>query len=237
MSISCQPPHETPVSLSNDRGLVHMAAPICLISGVGPGTGTALARRFTEGGYRVALLARNEERLAALETELENAKAYRCDVSDPKQVEAIASGVERDLGSPSVLVHNAVGGTMGLLYLARRFAPAMVNAGKGAIAVTANTSALRSKSSFAGFAPTKTAQRTLAETMAKDLGPKGVHVSYVVIDAVIDVEWARKRFAGKPDEFFIKSRAIAEEVWNVVHQDRSAWSFSVEIRPFAEEQW
>ena len=130
-----------------------MTAPVCLISGVGPGTGSALARRFAEGGYRVALLARNEERLAALERQLPGAKAYRCDVSDPADVETVASAVERDLGSPEVVIHNAVGGafgtfreidpqilnrnfqvnTMGLLYLARRFVPAMVSAGKGAI--------------------------------------------------------------------------------------------------------
>jgi NAD(P)-dependent dehydrogenase (short-subunit alcohol dehydrogenase family) len=231
-----------------------MATQVCLISGVGPGTGSALARRFAEGGYRVALLARSEERLAALESQLSNAKGYRCDVSDAAQVEAVASAVERDLGNPSVVIHNAVGGafgtfqeidpsilnrnfqvnTMGLLYLARRFSPAMVAAGGGAIVVTGNTSALRGKPGFAGFAPTKAAQRILAEAMARDLGPRGVHVAYVVVDAVIDLEWTRKRFQGRPDEFFIKPRAIADEIWHVVHQDRSAWSFNVELRPFGE---
>jgi NAD(P)-dependent dehydrogenase (short-subunit alcohol dehydrogenase family) len=229
-------------------------AQVCLISGVGPGTGSALARRFAEGGYRVALLARNEERLAALEKELPGAKGYQCDVSDVAQIETVASAVERDLGSPGVVIHNAVGGafgtfqeidpeilnrnfqvnTMGLLYLARRFSPAMVSAGTGAIVATGNTSALRGKPGFAGFAPTKAAQRILAEAMARDLGPKGVHVAYIVVDAVIDLEWTRKRFVGRPDDFFIKPRAIADEIWHVVHQDRSAWSFNVELRPFGE---
>src|SRR6478609_6175541 len=200
------------------RRIDRMAAPVCLISGVGPGTGSALARRFTDGGYRVALLARNEERLAALEKELPNAKGYRCDVSDPAQVEAVASAVERDLGNPSVVIHNAVGGafgtfreidpailnrnfqvnTMGLLYLARRLVPAMVSAGKGAIVATGNTSALRGKPGFAGFAPTKAAQRILAEAMARELGPQGVHVAYVIVDAVIDLEWTRKRYPERP---------------------------------------
>jgi short-subunit dehydrogenase len=231
-----------------------MTTPICLISGVGPGTGSALARRFAEGGYRVALLARSEERLAALEKQLPNASGYRCDVSDPAQVEAVASAVERDLGNPSVVVHNAVGGafgtfleidpkilnrnfqvnTMGLLYLARRFAPAMVSTGKGAIVATGNTSALRGKPVFAGFAPTKAAQRILAEAMARDLGPRGVHVAYIVVDAVIDLEWTRKRYADRPADFFIKPQAIADEIWHVVHQDRSAWSFNVELRPYGE---
>ena len=231
-----------------------MTAPVCLISGVGPGTGSALARRFAEGSYRIALLARNEGRLAALENELPNAKGYPCDVSDPAQVEAVASAVERDLGNPSVLIHNAVGGafgtfleidpailnrnfqvnTMGLLYLARRFAPAMVSSCKGAIVATGNTSALRGKANFAGFAPTKAAQRILAEAMARDLGPKGVHVAYVVVDAVIDLEWTRKRWPDRPDDFFIKPGAIADEIWHVAHQHRSAWSFNVELRPFGE---
>ena len=231
-----------------------MNAPVCLISGVGPGTGSALAKRFSEGGYRVALLARSEERLAALEKQLSNVKGYGCDVSDPAQIEAVASAVERDLGNPSVVIHNAVGGafgtfreidpsilnrnfqvnTMGLLYLARRFSPAMVDAGNGAIVATGNTSALRGKPGFAGFAPTKAAQRILAEAMARELGPQGVHVAYVIVDAVIDLEWTRKRFQDRADEFFIKPRAIADEIWHVVHQDRSAWSFNVELRPFGE---
>ena len=231
-----------------------MTAPICVISGVGPGTGSALARRFAAGGYRLALLARNEERLASLVQEMKNSKPSPCDVSDPEQVEKAAIAIERDLGHPAVLIHNAVGGAfgsfqeidpailernfrvnaMGLLYLARRFAPGMIDAGRGAIVATGNTSALRGKPNFAGFAPTKAAQRILAEAMARELGPKGVHVSYLVIDAVIDLAWTRERYKGKPDDFFIKPAAIAEEVWHIVHQDRSAWSFNVELRPFGE---
>jgi hypothetical protein len=98
--------------------------------------------------------------------------------------------------------------------------------------VTGNTSALRGKASFAGFAPTKAAQRVLAQAMARDLGPKGVHVAYFVIDAVIDVPWTRQMYASKPDDFFIQPAAIADEVWHVAHQDRSAWAFDVELRPF-----
>jgi short-subunit dehydrogenase len=153
-------------------------------------------------------------------------------------------------------VHNAVGGTFGgfldidpadlernfrvntmaLLHLARALVPAMVRDGRGAIMVTGNTSALRGKAGFAGFAPTKAAQRILAQAMARDLGPKGVHVAYFVIDAVIDVPWTRQMFAGKPDDFFIQPAAIADEVFHVAHQERSAWSFDVELRPF-NESW
>jgi short-subunit dehydrogenase len=228
---------------------------VCVITGVGPGTGSALARRFAKGGYRVALIARNEDRLRDLEAELQGSKGYRCDVADPKQVEGVLDQIERDLGQPSILIHNAVGGafgsfleidpdvlnrnfqvnTMALLYLARRLAPAMVQAGRGTILVTGNTSAQRGMPRFAGFAPTKAAQRILAEAMARELGPKGIHVAYLVIDAVIDVPWTRQRFNDKPDNFFIKPTAIADELWHVAHQDRSAWSFNVEVRPFGEK--
>jgi short-subunit dehydrogenase len=136
---------------------------------------------------------------------------------------------------PKILNANFQVNTMALLHLARRLAPAMVQAGNGAIVVTGNTSALRGRANFAGFAPTKAAQRILAEAMARDLGPKGIHVAYVLIDAVIDVAWARKRYSDAPDSFFIKPSAIADEVWHVIHQDRSAWSFNVEIRPFGEK--
>jgi len=231
-----------------------MSDPVCLITGVGPATGSALVRRFAKGGYRVAMLSRNRERLAALEAELPNVKAYACDVTDAAQIEASCAAIERDLGAPEVLIHNAVGGTWGtfqeidpqaldrnfqintmaLLHLARRLAPAMVAAGKGAIVATGNTSAQRGRPNFAGFAPTKAAQRILAESMARDLGPKGVHVAYLVIDAVIDGTPQRNLRKDKPDAFFIKPAAIADEVWHVVHQDRSAWSFNVEVRPYGE---
>jgi NADP-dependent 3-hydroxy acid dehydrogenase YdfG len=200
------------------------------------------------------MLARTAERLAELAAQVPSAKAYVCDVSDQSQVVSTMALVEREMGAPSVLIHNAVGGgwgtfmeidpamlnrnfqvnTMGLLYLARRVAPVMVTAGLGTIIVTGNTSAQRGRANFAGFAPTKAAQRILAEAMARDLGPKGVHVAYIVIDAVIDVPWTRERFKIKPADFFIAPAAIADEAWHVANQPRSAWSFNVEIRPYGE---
>jgi short-subunit dehydrogenase len=228
--------------------------PVVVVTGVGPGTGAAIARRFASGGYAVAMLARNRERIAQLERELPNARAFPCDVTDDGQVDATLEAVRTGMGVPKVLIHNAVGGafgnfmeidpkvlnqnfqvnTMALLHLARRLAPAMIAAGEGAIVTSGNTSALRGKANFAGFAPTKAAQRILAESIARELGPKGVHVAYVLIDAVIDLAWTRKRWPEAPDGFFIKPAAIADEIWHVVHQDRSAWSFNVEVRPFGE---
>ena len=233
---------------------MNQTSPVAIVTGVGPGTGAALARRFARGGYAVAMLARDRTRLTSLEREIAHSRAYPCDVTDETQLDATVAAIHAELGAPKVLIHNAVGGafgsfleidpqvlnrnfqvnTMALLYLARGLAPAMVAAGEGAIIATGNTSAFRGKANFAGFAPTKAAQRILAEAIAREIGPKGVHVAYVMIDAVIDLEWTRKRWPDAPDDFFIKPAAIADEVWHVAHQDRSAWSFNVELRPFGE---
>ena len=233
-----------------------MSGPVALVTGVGPGTGAAVARRFADGGYRVAMLARTAERLEALADEMPGAQAFACNVAKEAELDRAIAEVRQAMGDPSVVVHNAVRGTfaegvletdpadleknfrintLSLLHLAQKLAPAMIESGGGAFVVTGNTAAHRGTPRFAGFAPTKAGQRILAQAMARDLGPKGVHVAYVTIDAMIDLEWTR---AGpgkdKPDEFFIKPAAIAEEIWHVAHQDRSAWSFDVEIRPFGE---
>lgn len=224
--------------------------PLALVTGVGPGTGASVARRFAEGGYRVAMLARNAERLAALAKEIPDSIAVTCDVTDATALEQVIAKV----GAPKVVVHNAVGGafgtflqvepdvlqrnfetnTMALFHLARLTAPAMVAAGEGSIIVTGNTSAQRGKASFAGFAPTKAAQRILAESLARDLGPKGVHVAYLIIDAAIDVPWQRQLQPTKPDDFFISPKSIAAEVYHLAHQPKDSWSFLAEVRPFHE---
>jgi NAD(P)-dependent dehydrogenase (short-subunit alcohol dehydrogenase family) len=224
-----------------------------LITGVGPGTGSALARRFAEG-YAVAMIARNAERLSALEGEIPAARGFPCDLADGAALASTFETVTRELGAPEVVIHNAVGGAFGdflsidpqvlianfqvnamaLLRLGQLAAPAMIENGKGAILCTGNTSAYRGVAAFAGFAPTKAAQRILAESMARSLGPRGVHVAYLAIDAVIDVPWTRKAFPDKPDSYFCRPEDIASECWHLVHQPRSAWTFDVKIRPDGE---
>ena len=233
-----------------------MSKPIALITGVGVGTGAALARRFARGGYQVAMLARNRERLASLEQEIPDSKAYVCDIANLDGLIATVDTIGKDMGEPSVLIHNAVSATFktfleadpedleknfrvnttSLLYLARALAPKMIDEGHGTIIVTGNTATLRGIPETAVFAPTKAGQRILAQSLARDLGPKGIHVAYVTIDAAIDTPWTRIPFhPNKPDEFFSKPHAIADEVFHVAHQDRSAWSFDVIIRPDAEK--
>ena len=152
---------------------------VCLITGVGPGTGSALVRRFAEGGYQVAMLARSADRLAELEAELENCRSFPCDISDAEALDATYQQVQAQLGDPEIIVHNAVAAergsymeispsrlkkafevnTMALLQLSRLATPKMIEAGSGAIICTGNTAAYRGRAKFAGFAPTKAAQR------------------------------------------------------------------------------
>lgn len=227
---------------------------LVLVVGVGPGTGSAVVRRFDEAGCRVVALARSKDVVASLEKANRSVHGFTCDVRDQAEVDHVLGKVRDRFGSPDALVYNAVGGArgsfleidpsilelnfqtnvMGLLHFSRGVAREMVARGSGAIIVTGNTSARRGKASFAGFAPTKAAQRILAESMARELGPKGVHVAYVLIDAVIDTPAMRARMPEKPDEFFIRPSAIADEIWHIYRQERSAWSFLSEIRPYAE---
>jgi len=234
-----------------------MTKPVCLVTGVGPdgGTGAEIAKRFAKGGYQVAMLARDATRLAELESAVDGARAYPCDVADLDALVKTIDVVRDDLGAPAVVVHNALRSVRGsileldpddleknfrvnttaLLHLARETLPAMLEAGKGTILVTGNTSATRGKTNWGFFASTKASQRILAESIAREFGPKGIHVAYFVIDAMIDTPRTRPILApDQPDDFFAKPSAIADEMYHTAHQDPSTWSFLVELRPFRE---
>ena len=229
-------------------------ADVALVTGVGPGTGKSIVERFAAAGYTVAMLARSADRLAHIESATPNTHAFVCDVANDAGLAETLSAVRESLGAPNIVIHNAVGAergtyaevdpqnmrrafeinTMALLSLAKELIPDMEASGGGALICTGNTSAYRGRARFAGFAPTKAAQRILLESIAREAGPKGVHAAYVAIDAVIDLEWTRKFFAGKPGEFFCQPSDIAEEVFRIAHQPRSAWSFESVIRPYGE---
>ena len=203
----------------------------------------------------MAMLARNKDNLTKLEQMIKGTKAFPCDVGDLETLINTIQSVRDELGAPSVVVHNAAKSSRGsildldpedlernfrvnttaLLYLARETIPGMLQAGQGAILVTGNTSATRGITNWGFFASTKAAQRILAESIAREFGPKGIHTAYFVIDALIDTPRTRPIMgAGKPDEFFSKASAIADEMFHVAHQDKSTWSFNVELRPFGE---
>ncbi len=245
-----------------------MTRPVCIVTGVGDATGSAIVRRFVEGGYRVAMIARNTERLEQLAAEIDGTFAYPGDVGDLEALERTLTAIKVDLGPIRALVHNAVAHTFGtfldsdptelernfrvnttsLLYMARALAPDMIDAAEGAIIVTGNTASHRGIPNYALFAPTKAAQRVLCEALARDLGPKRVHVGYVTIDAPIDVTWLGDSDRERPawlvppadwpwprEDFFARPGAIADEVFHMAHQDRSTWAFDLVIRPFAEK--
>ena len=231
-----------------------MSKKVALVTGVGPGTGSSIARRFSDGGYKVAMIARDKERLKSLEDELEDSKGYSCELRNQEYLNSTIDNIIKDFGYPDVFIHNAVRGTRGnfleftseelqsnfdinviaLHRIAQKVAPEMIKKNKGAIIVTGNTSAHRGKANFGGTASTKAAQKILTESFARYLNPKGIHVAYITIDAAIDLEWTRKAWPDKPDDFFIQPDDIASEVWHIAHQSKSAWTFDHWLRPFGE---
>lgn len=228
--------------------------PVCVVVGVGPGNGAALAQRFNEGGYAVALLARSTALSQELATRLGDARAYACDVADEQAVKDTFAAIARELGPVEVLLYNAGSGvwgtiedvsaadfeqswrvnTLGGFLAAKQVIAPMKQAGRGAIVFIGATASRRGNVKTAAFAPAKAAQRSLAESMARHLWPAGIHVAVVILDGVVDLPRTRQTMPNKPDEFFVKPTDVAESVWQLCRQPRSAWSFELEARPFGE---
>lgn len=231
-----------------------MTKPLCAVVGVGPGNGAAFARRFASAGYAVALLARGSTFTRELAANLEEARAYECDVTDAAAIERAFQSIREDLGEVEVLIYNAGSGTwgtveevsdsdfetawrinaMGTLLASRQVIPAMKRAGRGSIVIVGATASLRGGAKFAAFASAKAAQRSLAQGMARHLWPSGIHVALLIIDGAVDLPRTREMMPDKPDSFFLKPDDIAETVFQVTKQNPSAWSFEFEARPFGE---
>jgi NAD(P)-dependent dehydrogenase (short-subunit alcohol dehydrogenase family) len=232
-----------------------MAKPVCVIVGVGEGNGAALARAFAEQGHAVALLARSTDFTSRLSREISDSSAYACDASDPDAIAEVFSRIRADLGDPSTLIFNAGSGVrgsvesitleqfeaawrlnaLGALAAARQVIPAMIGKGSGTIIFIGATASRRGGANTAAFAPAKAAQRSLAESMARSLGPKGIHVALIVVDAIVDLPRTRERMPDKPDDFFLRPEDVGATAAWIAGQPRSAWSFEVEVRPFAEK--
>lgn len=233
-----------------------MTERVAVIAGVGPGNGAAFGRRFAAGDYKVALLARSAEHFKALANEIPSARGYACDLTKEADVRNAFDAIERELGPAGVLVYNAGNGVLGtiedvspetfqdvwrinvlgLVHASQRAIPAMKRNG-GAIVVIGATASVRGGAAFAAFAQAKAAQRSLAQSMARHLGPQGVHVAYIVIDGVIETPRARamEAFRDKPREFFLQPDDIAESAFFLAHQPKSAWSFELDVRPYGEK--
>ena len=232
-----------------------MAKPVCAVVGIGPGNGAALARRFAAAGYAVALLARRTELSEPLAAELGDARAYACDVAEAASVASAFAAIRKDLGEVDVVAYNAGAGTwgsveeitpaafesawrinaLGTLLVAKEVIPAMKKKGAGSIVVIGATSSRRGMPRTAAFAPAKAAQRSLLESMARSLGPAGIHVALIIIDGVVNLERTRQQMPDKPDDFFVEPADVAETAYWLATQKRSAWSFEVEARPFGEK--
>ncbi|MGF1461793.1 MAG: SDR family NAD(P)-dependent oxidoreductase [Maricaulaceae bacterium] len=231
-----------------------MSEKVCAVVGMGPGNGAAYARRFAAEGYKVALLSRNAEALAAFETEIAGTRAFLWDAREAQQAPGVFDRIKTELGPVDVLLYNAGAGAfksieeasfedfesawrtnvLGLAAAAQAVIPDMVAKGEGAIVVSSATAALRGGAKFAPFASAKAAQRSLAQSMARQLGPQGVHVANIIIDGMIDIPRWKAQMPEKPDDFWVSSDGIADAAWTLVNQPKRAWTFELDLRPYGE---
>lgn len=231
--------------------------PLAVVAGVGPGLGGALCRRLSSAGYAVAGLARTSgypDKLAAqIEADGGVARMVTCELTDRGAVEQALGALEGPLGAPAVLVYNAGAFLMspfaqtkpeefdrlweincrGAFLCARQVVPRMLERGSGTIIFTGASASVKPGAQFAGFGSSKFALRGMAQAMARELGPQGIHVAHVVIDGVI---WT-PRSQGRPGVSEINTlqpEAIAETYLSIIRQPRSAWTLELDLRPDVE---
>jgi NAD(P)-dependent dehydrogenase (short-subunit alcohol dehydrogenase family) len=226
--------------------------------GVGPGLGASVSRRFAREDFAVALMARREESVAGVREEIEGrggtALPVTADATDRGSVQAGFERVRAELGDPEVLVYNAgdfqVGGILdvsperfdecfrancaGAFYAAREVLPAMVERGRGTILLTGATAALRGSARFAALAVGKFGLRALAQSMAREFGPQGVHVAHVIIDGQISTPRVRGMYPDREEHTMLSPDAIAQTYWQLHSQDPTAWTLELDLRPSVE---
>ncbi|TAN53519.1 MAG: SDR family NAD(P)-dependent oxidoreductase, partial [Betaproteobacteria bacterium] len=223
-----------------------------LIVGAGDSTGGAIARRFAREGYVACVTRRHAEALQPLVAQIEaaggRARAFGSDARKEEQATALVETIEREVGPIEVAVYNVGGnvrfpireltsrvyfktwemGAFGGFLMAREVAKVMVPRGRGSIVFTGATASLRGGAGFAAFAGAKHALRALAQSLARELGPLGIHVAHVVIDGAIDTPFIRdnfpERYALKEKDGILDPEAIAENYWTLHCQARSAWT-------------
>ena len=235
---------------------------ICCVIGAGDATGSAIARRFAHEGYTVCVARRNEDALQPLVHQINDqggrALAFGLDARREDQVVAFFNQIEAEVGPIQVMVFN-VGGNVRFPILettsqkyfkvwemcamagflaGREAARVMFPRGRGTLLFTGATASLRGANGFAAFAGGKAALRALAQSMARELAPKGLHVAHVVIDGLIDTAFAREHFAqrvadGGPDSI-LNPEHIADAYWWLHQQPRDAWTFELDLRPSVE---
>jgi NAD(P)-dependent dehydrogenase (short-subunit alcohol dehydrogenase family) len=238
----------------DDMPAVSQRKPVCVVVGAGPGNGAAFVRRFAAEGYSVAMLARTTEFMQSVTAHLPTAHAYVCDAGDAIALANTFASIETQLGAVDVLIYNAGKGvwgsaeevsptdfetswrtnTLGAYIAAQSVIPAMKRRGAGQIVFIGATASRRGGARAVAFASAKAAQRSLAQSIARLLGPVGIHVSLVIVDGVVDEPLMRAKLADKPDSYFTNPDDIADTVVMLTRQKPSAWTFELEVRSFAE---
>ncbi len=235
---------------------------VALVIGAGDATGGAIAKRFAAGGMMAAVTRRKRESLDELVSEIEgeggSAHGFGCDARDEVAVIELFETIERDIGDISVVVFN-IGANVwfpiaettervfrkvwemaafaGFL-AGREAAKAMQQRKRGTIIFTGATASIRGAAGFAAFSSAKFALRALAQSMARELGPQGIHVAHVIIDGAIDTAFIRDNFpdkyAQKESDGILNPDHIAEQYWLLHQQPRDAWTHELDLRPWQE---
>ena len=235
---------------------------VALVVGAGDATGSAVARRFAKEGFIACVVRRNGDQLTPLVERIKaeggRAVPFGCDCRKEDLVIDLIETIERDIGPIEVAVHNIGGNvsfpiteTTARVYFkvwemgcfsgfltGREVAKRMLQRQRGTILFTGATASIRGGSGFASFAGAKHGLRALAQSMARELGPEGLHVAHIVIDGAIDTKWIKDMF---PDRYALKDRdgilepdVIAENYWNLYCQPRNAWTHELDLRPWTE---
>ncbi|MEM7424547.1 MAG: SDR family oxidoreductase [Pseudomonadota bacterium] len=235
--------------------------PVALIVGAGDFLGAAIARRFAREGYHVVATRRRGD-LDGLKSDIEaaggRATALHSDARDEEQVVRLVGQVESDIGPIEACIYN-IGANVsfpitettsrvyrkvwemsafGAFLVGREVARCMLERGRGTIIFTGASASVRGKSGFAAFSGAKQAKRALAQSMARELGPQGVHVAHIIVDGAIDNDHTRERFPEwfetRPEDGIMQPDHLAENFWNIHVQPRSAWTFELDLRPYVE---
>ena len=237
-------------------------APVAVVIGAGDATGSAVARRFAKEGFTLCVTRRSVEKLSALVSDIEAAggvvKPFGCDARVEQEMVELFAHIEKDIGPIEVVVFNIGGnvhfslldttervyrkvwemGALSGFLTGREAVKVMIPREKGTIIFTGATASVRGAKGFSAFASAKFALRALAQSMARELGPAGIHVAHTIIDGVIDTAFIRdnfpERYALKDQDGILNPEHIAEQYWQLHCQPKDCWTHELDLRPWLE---